>query len=77
MSCSKFILFYCSEVAVSIYLGHIPEKLTNHSGSRIFSFIGKGNKIKNKIFSAQYKTDNCQILSTIEISSSPAKKVVF
>jgi hypothetical protein len=36
-----------SEVAVSIYFGQMPEKLTSHAGSRTFSFIEKGNKIKN------------------------------
>ena len=64
-----------SEVAVSIYFGKMPEKLTSHAGSRTFSFIEKGNKIKNKKFTAQYKTAHWYVLSAIEVSSSPAKKV--
>jgi hypothetical protein len=53
----------------------MSEKLINYAGSRTFSFIGKGNKINNKIFSDQYKTANWYVLSAIEVSSSPAKKV--
>jgi hypothetical protein len=60
---------------MSSCFGLIPEKLTNHACSRKFSFIGKGNKIKNKKLSAQYKTADCYVLSAIEVSSSLAKKV--
>ena len=65
-----------SEVAISIYFGEVPSKITSHAGSRTFSFIEKGNKINEKKSSSEFKTDHWYIIEAIEVSSSPAKKAV-
>ena len=65
-----------SEVAISIYFGEVPPKLTSHAGSRTFSFIEKGNKISKTKFSDEFKTAHWYIIEAIEVSSSPTKKVV-
>ena len=65
-----------SEVAISIYFGEVPSKLTSHAGSRTFSFIEQGNKINEKKFSPDNKTAHWYIISAIEVSSYPTKKAV-
>lgn len=65
-----------SEVAISIYFGEVPSKLTSHAGSRTFSFIEKGNKINEKKFSDDLKTAHWYVITSIEVSSSPTKKTV-
>ena len=65
-----------SEVAISIYFGEVPPKITSHAGSRTFSFIEKGNKINEKKSGSQFKTDHWYIIEAIEVSSSPTKKAV-
>ena len=65
-----------SEVAISIYFGEVPSKLTSHAGSRTFSFIEQGNKINEKTFSHDNKTAHWYIISAIEVSSYPTKKAV-
>lgn len=66
-----------SEVAVSIYFGDMPEKLTSHAGSRTFSFIEEGYKINEKKFTDKFKTAHWYVLSAIEVSSYPTKKAVI
>ena len=65
-----------SEVAITIYFGEIPSKLTSHAGSRTFSFIEEGNKINEQKFSHDHKTAHWYVITAIEVSSSPAKKAV-
>ena len=66
-----------SEVAVSIYFGEMPTKLTSHAGSRTFSFIEEGNKINEQKFTDEHKTAHWYVLSAIEVSSSPRKNAVI
>lgn len=65
-----------SEVAITIYFGEMPTKLTSHAGSRTFSFIEEGNKVNKQKFSAIFKTAHWYIISAIEVASYPTKKVV-
>ena len=41
----SFNLKSLSEIAISIYLGLVPENLSGHKGSRTYSFIEEGNKV--------------------------------
>lgn len=66
-----------SEVAVSIYFGDMPTKLTSHAGSRTFSFIEEGYKINEIKFTDKFKTAHWYVLSAIEVSSYPTKKAVI
>ena len=72
----KYDLKDQSEVAISLYFGQIPSKITSHAGSRTFSFIEQGNKINEKKFSDKVKTAHWYFISAIEASNSPAKKAV-
>ena len=65
-----------SEVAISIYFGEVPPKITSHAGSRTFSFIEKGNKINEKKSAPTFKIDHWYIIEAIEVSSTPTKKAV-
>ena len=65
-----------SEVAISIFFGVVPSKLTSHAGSRTFSFIEEGNKIIEKKFSEKYKTAHWYVISAIEVASYPPRKSV-
>ena len=65
-----------SEIAISIYFGETPIKLTGHPLSKTFSFIEKGNKIYNKKFKTRYKVAHWYIISAIEILSYSPNKVI-
>ena len=54
-------------MAISIYLGSIPENLSGHPNSKTFSFIEKGNKIYEKTFSKGNKIDHWYFISYIEV----------
>ena len=56
-----------SEIAVSLYFGKVPSDLTGHKFSMTNSFIEKGNKINEKKFSDEYKTEHWYFISNIEI----------
>ena len=65
-----------SEIAISIYFGETPQRLSGHPGSRTFSFIEEGNKINNQEFSKEYKIDHWYFISALEVSSYPRKKTI-
>ena len=66
-----------SEVAISIYFGEVPKKLTSHAGSRTFSFFEEGNKINEKKFSDENKVAHWHIITAIEVSHSFPRKAVI
>ena len=66
-----------SEVAISIYFGEVPEKLTSHAGSRTFSFFEEGNKIDEKKFSDENKVAHWYVITAIEVSHSFPRKAVI
>ena len=54
-----------SEVAISIYFGSVPQKLSGHSHSLTYSYIEKGHKIKYRKFSDKYKIAHSYFISLI------------
>ena len=65
-----------SEIAISIYLGSVPKKLSGHGYSYTYSYIEEGNKINKKIFSDKNKVGSMYFISALEISSEHPNKVV-
>ena len=65
-----------SEVAISIFFGEVPQKLTSHAGSRTFSFFEEGNKVKEKKFSDKNKVAHWYVIEAIEVSHSFTKRAV-
>ena len=65
-----------SEVAISIYFGSTPERLSGHPNSRTFSFIEEGNKIFEKEFSKANKIDHWYFISSLEINLKTPKKTI-
>ena len=65
-----------STVAISIYFGSIPKKLSGHQLSLTYSYIEKKNKIFNKVFSDKYKIIQWYFISALEISSEHPKKTI-
>ena len=65
-----------SYIAISIYFGSVPNKLTGHLLSLTFSYFEKGNKIKKNIFTNNKKKAHWYIITSIEISSNPPKKTI-
>jgi lysophospholipase L1-like esterase len=65
-----------SKIAISIYFGSVPKKLSGHGCSLTYSYIEKGNKIKKQKFSHENKVDHSYFISLIEISSDKPKKVI-
>jgi lysophospholipase L1-like esterase len=66
-----------SEVAISIYFGEVPEKLTSHAGSRTFSFFENGNKVNEQKFSHENKVAHWYVITAIEVSHSFTRKAVI
>ena len=67
-----------SDVAISIYFGSVPKNKSGHYSSRTFSYIDKGNKIENRIFSEKNKKSSWFFIEALEVSSeNPKKTVVF
>ena len=56
-----------SEVAISIYFGEVPEKLTSHAGSRTFSFFEEGNKIDSTIVIVELTKKNYHFINMFQI----------
>ena len=65
-----------SEVAISIYFGEVPQKLTSHAGSRTFSFFEQGNKVNEVKFSHENKVAHWYVITAIEVSHSFPRKAV-
>ncbi len=65
-----------SEVAISIYFGEVPKKLSGHAYSLTHSYIELGNKVKEKKFSSKNKVDHWYFISAMEISSEFPKKTI-
>ena len=59
-----------SELAISIYFGQVPSDITGHIYSLTNSFIEKGNKINEEIFSSENKTEHWYFISNIEVLTS-------
>ena len=67
-----------SDIVISIYFGSVPKKRSGHYYSRTFSYIEKGYKITNRIFSEKNKISNWFFIEALEVSSeNPKKTVVF
>ena len=65
-----------SEVAISIYFGEVPQKLTSHAGSRTFSFFEEGNQVNKIKFSDENKVAHWYVIEAIEVSNSFPRKAV-
>ena len=65
-----------SEIAISIYFGIVPSKLTGHGNSVTNSFIEEGDKIDNNIFSLNYKTPHWYFIESIEVISNKLQKSI-
>ena len=67
-----------SEIAISLYFGMVPNKLSGHNYSTTYSYIEKGNKIKKRIFTNKYKVEHWYFISAIEVISDdePKKTIV-
>ena len=65
-----------SEVAISIYFGSVPKKLSGHLLPLTYSYIEKGNKINKKIFSRDNRARHWYFISAIEVSSESPKKTI-
>ena len=60
-----------SLISISIYFGDIiPNDITGHKFSMTESYIEKGNKIKEEIFSEEYKIEHWYFISNIELVSN-------
>ena len=65
-----------SNIAITVYLGKIPNELSGHSYSYTYSYVEKGNKINKRKFSERNKIDHWYFISALEISSDNPKKVI-
>ena len=65
-----------SKIAISIYLGSVPKKLSGHDYSYTYSYIEKGYKINKKHFSNSNKVAHLYFISTLEISSEHPNEVI-
>jgi lysophospholipase L1-like esterase len=67
-----------SDIAISIYFGSVPKHKSGHYYSKTFSYIEKGYKIKNRIFSEKNKISNWFFIEALEVSSeNPKNTVIF
>ena len=65
-----------SNVAISIYFGSVPSKLSGHPLSLTYSYFEKGNKILNKVFSESNKVSHWYFISAVEVSDKNPKKTI-
>ena len=65
-----------SKIAISIYLGSVPKKLSGHDYSYTYSYIEKGYKINKKHFSNSNKVAHLYFISALEISSEHPNQVI-
>jgi len=62
-----------TEVAISIFFGNVPSDITGHKFSLTNSYIEKGNKINEEIFSNEYIISHWYFVSNIELVSEKGK----
>ena len=65
-----------SFIAISIYFGSVPNKLTGHSLALTFSYFEKGDKTQKRVFSHHNKVAHWYFISAIEVSSYTPKKTI-
>jgi len=58
-----------TDIAITIFFGHVPSQLTGHPGSRTTSYILKGNNVSNTTFYQSIKTDHWYIINSIDVLS--------
>ena len=53
---------------VSLYLTHVPRRLTGHPGSRTTSFILPGNHVRDSVLPNAAKTEHWYVISGLEVT---------
>ena len=62
-----------TEITISIFFGNVPNDITGHKHSLTNSYIEKGNKINEEIFSNEYIITHWYFISNIELVSEKDK----
>jgi lysophospholipase L1-like esterase len=65
-----------TNMAITIYFGEAPSKLTGHPGSRTSSYIQGGNVVSSRKLTSPSTTDHWYIISGIDIVSDGSYKAV-
>lgn len=63
----KFVFKPRTDIAITIFFGSVPAKLTGHPGSRTTSYILKGNKVDDVYFKESIKTDHWYVINSIDV----------
>lgn len=63
----KFVFKPRTDIAITIFFGSVPAKLTGHPGSRTTSYILKGNMVDDVYFKESIKTDHWYVINSIDV----------
>lgn len=64
------------ELAVTIFFGNVPMKVTGHPGSRTNFYIEKGNALKEETFTHRKKAAHWYVLAAVEVLTENNKKAI-
>lgn len=63
----KFVFKPRTDIAITIFFGNVPTKLTGHPGSRTTSYILKGNNVDDVYFKESIKTDHWYVINSMDV----------
>lgn len=64
------------ELAITIFYGRVPSKVTGHPGSRTFTYFEKKNQVSKNTFSHENKTAHWYTIASLEVLSDYQKPVI-